>query len=62
MDKSTTRAKEPVKDTDFYKDTIKHNIQVFDMIKSWLRGIASESKVKPVSTMVDVANNMLTRA
>ena len=59
MHNPRSRTKESVTEPDFYQATIRHNIQVFEMIKAWLKGIANQSKVEPVSTMVDVANSML---
>jgi hypothetical protein len=43
-----------------YQVMLRHNTQVFEMIKTWLKGIANESRVEPLSTMVSVANGVLT--
>jgi hypothetical protein len=53
-------AGKPMKEGDMYQVMLRHNTQVFEMIKTWLKGIANESRVEPLSTMVSVANGVLT--
>lgn len=59
VDRSHHAAEETAKEGDMYQAMIRHNVQVFDMIKTWMKGVANESKVEPISTMVKVANTVL---